>query len=55
MTHRKQDSELVEILQLSCADGDDVLCALLAYTLQQSVKLYTLVVEKYKNYEIPFT
>lgn len=35
MTHRNQDIELVEILQATCADGDDPLRALLAHTLQR--------------------
>jgi len=35
MTHREQDIELVEILQASCADGDDPLRLLLAHTLQR--------------------
>jgi len=35
MTHRKQDIELAEILQATCADGDDPLRALLAHTLQR--------------------
>ena len=35
MTHRNQDIERVEILQATCADGDDPLRALLAHTLQR--------------------
>jgi len=35
MTHRKQDIELIEILQASCADGDDPLRALLTHTIQR--------------------
>ena len=35
MTHQSQDIELVEILQATCADGDDPLHALLAHTLQR--------------------
>ena len=35
MTYRNQDIERVEILQATCADGDDPLRALLAHTLQQ--------------------
>jgi len=34
MTHPKKDIELVEIFQASCAQGDDPLRSLLAYTLQ---------------------
>ena len=34
MTHHKQDIELVEILQATCADGDEPLRSLLAHTLQ---------------------
>ena len=35
MTHRKQDIELVEILQATCVNGDDPLRALLSHTLQR--------------------
>ena len=35
MTHPKQDIELVEIFQASCAQGDDPLRSLLAQTLQR--------------------
>ena len=35
MTHHKQDIELAEILQATCANGDDPLRALLAHTLQR--------------------
>ena len=35
MTHRKQDIELIEILQASYTDGDDPLRALLAHTIQR--------------------
>lgn len=35
MTHPKKDIELVEILQASCADGDDVLRSLMVHTLQR--------------------
>ena len=35
MTHPKQDIELVKILQATCADGDDPLRSLMAYTLQR--------------------
>ena len=35
MTHQKQDIELAEILQATCAGGDDPLRALLAHTLQR--------------------
>lgn len=35
MTHRKQDIELVEILQASCLHGDDPLRSLLVHTIQR--------------------
>lgn len=38
MTHQKQDIELAEILQATCADGDDPLRALLAHTLQRVIE-----------------
>ena len=52
MTHQNQDIELVEILQATCADGDDPLRALLAHMLErynQEIKRRTRVVRIFPN------
>ena len=51
MTHRKQDIELIEILQASCADGEDVLRALLAHTLQRVLEEEITVFLNAETYE----
>lgn len=51
MTNRNQDIELVEILQATCADGDDPLRALLAHTLQRVLEEEITVFLNAETYE----
>lgn len=51
MTHRKQDTELIEILQASCENGDDPLRALLAHTIQRVLEEEISAFLKAETYE----
>jgi transposase-like protein len=51
MTHQKQDIKHVEILQATCADGDDPLRALLAHTLQRVLEEEITVFLNAETYE----